>query len=140
VLSINAIKGVEFGAGFEGVSHPGSEFHDQIDYEGGRFKHLTNRAGGLTGGVTNGEPIDLRVAIKPISTMKKPMQSIDLRTKEKVEAHYERSDVCVVPAAGVIGEAVVALVLAEAFVEKFGGDSMAEMERNHRAYIESIGL
>ncbi len=138
VLSINAIKGVEFGAGFEGAARPGSEFHDQIDYADGRFRHLTNRAGGLTGGVTNGEPIDLRVAIKPISTMKKPMQSIDLNTKEKVEAHYERSDVCVVPAAGVIGEAVVALTIADAFLEKFGGDSMSELERNYRSYMESI--
>ncbi len=138
VLSINAIKGVEFGAGFEGAARPGSEFHDQIDYADGRFRHLTNRAGGLTGGVTNGEPIDLRVAIKPISTMKKPMPSIDLNTKEKVEAHYERSDVCVVPAAGVIGEAVVALTLADAFLEKFGGDSMVELERNYRSYTESI--
>ncbi len=138
VLSINAIKGVEFGAGFEGAARPGSEFHDQIDYADGRFRHLTNRAGGLTGGVTNGEPIDLRVAIKPISTMKKPMQSIDLNTKEKVEAHYERSDVCVVPAAGVIGEAVVALTLADAFLEKFGGDSMVELERNYRSYMKSI--
>ena len=138
VLSINAVKGVEFGAGFEGASRPGSDFHDEIDYRDGRLKHLTNRAGGLTGGVTNGEPIDLRIAIKPISTMKKPMRSIDLNTKEKTEAHYERSDVCVVPAAGVIGEAVVALVVAEAFVEKFGGDSMAEVERNYRSYMESI--
>jgi len=138
VLSINAIKGVEFGAGFEGAARPGSEFHDQIDYADGRFRHLTNRAGGLTGGVTNGEPIDLRVAIKPISTMKKPMQSIDLNTKEKVEAHYERSDVCVVPAAGVIGEAVVALTLVDAFLEKFGGDSMPELERNYHSYMESI--
>ena len=138
VLSINAIKGVEFGAGFEGAARPGSEFHDQIDYADGRFRHLTNRAGGLTGGVTNGEPIDLRVAIKPISTMKKPMQSIDLKTKEKVEAHYERSDGCVVPAAGVIGEAVVALTLTDAFLEKFGGDSMEELERNYRSYMESI--
>lgn len=138
VLSINAIKAVEFGAGFEGAGRRGSEFHDQIDYQGGRFRHLTNRAGGLTGGVTNGEPIDLRVAIKPISTMKKPMQSIDLKTKEKTEAHYERSDVCVVPAAGVIGEAVVALTLADAFLEKFGGDSMSELERNYRSYMETI--
>jgi len=140
ILSINAIKGVEFGAGFEGAARRGSQFHDQIDYVGGRFKHLTNRAGGLTGGVTNGEPIDLRVAIKPISTMKKPMPSIDLKTKEKVEAHYERSDVCVVPAAGVIGEAMVALTLADAFLEKFGGDSMIEIKRNHRGYLDSIGL
>jgi chorismate synthase len=139
ILSVNAIKGVEFGAGFEGATFRGSQFHDEIEYRGGRFRHLTNRAGGLTGGVTNGEPIDLRVAIKPISTMKKPMQSVDLKSKEKVEAHYERSDVCVVPAAGVIGEAVVALTLAEAFLEKFGGDSMAEIERNHRGFLESIG-
>jgi chorismate synthase len=139
MLSINAIKGVEFGAGFEGAGRPGSEFHDEIAYEDGRFRHLTNRAGGLTGGVTNGEPIDLRAAIKPISTMLKPMPSIDLRSKEKVEAHYERSDVCVVPAAGVIGEAMVALVLAPAFMEKFGGDSVEEMQRNHRSYLELIG-
>src|SRR6266851_9062716 len=139
ILSINAIKGVEFGAGFLGAARHGSDFHDQIEYEGGRFRHLTNRAGGLTGGMTNGEPIDLRAAIKPISTMKKPMWSVDLVTKEPVEAHYERSDVCVVPAAGVIGEAVVALTLAEAFLEKFGGDSMPELERNHRSYLESIG-
>jgi len=138
VLSINAIKGVEFGAGFEGVSRRGSQFHDEIEFQEGRFRHLTNRAGGLTGGVTNGEPIDLRVAIKPISTMKKPLSSVDLNTHEKVEAHYERSDVCVVPAAGVIGEAVVALTLADAFMEKFGGDSMAEVERNHRSYMESL--
>jgi chorismate synthase len=140
VLSINAIKAVEFGAGFEGAARRGSQFHDEIAYEGGRFRHLTNRAGGLTGGVTNGEPVDLRVAIKPISTMKKPMWSVDLVTKARTEAHYERSDVCVVPAAGVIGEAVVALTLAEAFLEKFGGDSMIEIERNHRSYVESIGL
>src|SRR5438445_472143 len=138
VMSINAIKAVEFGAGFEGAARRGSEFHDQIDYQEGRFRHLTNRAGGITGGVTNGEPIDLRVAITPIATMKKPMQSIDLKTKEKTEAHYERSDVCVVPAAGVIGEAVVALTLAEAFLEKFGGDSMVELERNYRSFMESI--
>jgi chorismate synthase len=138
ILSINAIKGVEFGAGFEGAARPGSQFHDEIDYREGKFRHLTNRAGGLTGGVTNGEPIDLRVAIKPISTMKTPLPSIDLITKEKVQAHYERSDVCVVPAAGVIGEAVVALTLADAFLEKFGGDSMSEIERNHRGYLDSL--
>jgi chorismate synthase len=138
ILSINAIKGVEFGAGFEGVSRPGSQFHDEIEFSDGGFHHLTNRAGGVTGGMTNGEPIDLRVAIKPISTMKNPLPSVDLNTKEKVQAHYERSDVCVVPAAGVIGEAMVALTLAEAFLEKFGGDSMAEVERNYRGYMESL--
>ena len=139
VLSINAIKAVEFGAGFEGAARPGSQFHDEIDYQDGKFRHRTNRAGGLTGGVTNGEPIDMRVAIKPISTMKTPLPSIDLNTKEKVQAHYERSDVCVVPAAGVIGEAVVALTLADAFLEKFGGDSMPELERNYRSYVETLG-
>jgi chorismate synthase len=138
VLSINAIKAVEFGAGFEGAARRGSQFHDEIDYQDGRFTHRTNRAGGITGGVSNGEPIDLRVAIKPISTMKTPLPSIDLITKEKVQAHYERSDVCVVPAAGVIGEAVVALTLADAFLEKFGGDSMPELERNYRGYIDSL--
>ncbi len=138
VLSINAVKGVEFGAGFEGVSRRGSKFHDEIEYSEGAFHHLTNRAGGLTGGMTNGEPIDLRIAIKPISTMKNPLPSVDLNTKEKVQAHYERSDVCVVPAAGVIGEAVVAMTLADAFLEKFGGDSMAEVERNYRSYMETL--
>jgi len=140
ILSINAVKGVEFGAGFEGAARPGSAFHDEIDYQEGRFRHLSNRAGGLTGGVTNGEPLDLRVAIKPISTMKKPMRSVDLVSRERVDAHYERSDVCVVPAAGVIGESMVALTLADAFLEKFGGDSVAELERNLRGYLASIGL
>lgn len=139
ILSINAVKGVEFGAGFEGSSRPGSAFHDEIDFTEGRFRHLTNRAGGLTGGVTNGEPIDLRAAIKPISTLKKPLRSVDLATRQRVDAHYERSDVCVVPAAGVIGEAMAALTLADALLEKFGGDSMAEVERNLRGYVESIG-
>ena len=138
ILSINAVKGVEFGAGFEGSGRPGSDFHDQIDFDGGRFRHMTNRAGGLTGGMTNGEPLDLRAALKPISTMKKPMQSVDLASKARVEAHYERSDVCVVPAAGVIGEAMVALTLAEDFLEKFGGDSIGEIDRNLRGYLESI--
>jgi chorismate synthase len=140
ILSINAVKGVEFGAGFEGAARPGSAFHDEIDFSEGRFRHLSNRAGGLTGGVTNGEPLDLRAALKPISTMKKPMRSVDLATRERVEAHYERSDVCVAPAAGVVGEAMVCLTLADAFLEKFGGDSVAEMERNVRGYLASIGL
>jgi len=140
ILSINAVKGVEFGAGFEGAARPGSAFHDEIDYREGRFRHLSNRAGGLTGGVTNGEPLDLRAALKPISTMKKPMRSVDLVTRERVDAHYERSDVCVAPAAGVVGEAMVALTLADAFLEKFGGDSVPEVERNVRGYLASIGL
>jgi chorismate synthase len=138
MMSINAIKGVEFGAGFAGAARPGSEFHDEITYEGARFRHLSNRAGGLTGGTTNGEPIDLRAAIKPIATMKTPMRSVDLVSKEPVKAHYERSDVCVVPAAGVIGEAMVALELAGAFLEKFGGDSVSEIERNFQGYLGTL--
>jgi chorismate synthase len=138
IVSINAVKGVDFGAGFDGAHRPGSQFHDEIEHSDGHYRHLTNRAGGITGGMTNGEPLDLRVALKPISTMKKPLQSVDLRSKEKVEAHYERSDVCVVPAAGVIGEAMVALTLADAFLEKFGGDSVAEIARNHRSFLDSI--
>jgi chorismate synthase len=139
IMSVNAIKGVEFGAGFEGSARPGSDFHDEIAYEGGRFRHLTNRAGGITGGTSNGEPIDLRVAIKPISTLKQPLQSVDLGTKEPIQAHYERSDVCVVPAAGVIGEAMVALTLADALLEKFGGDSLAEVRRNLAGYLDAMG-
>jgi chorismate synthase len=139
IMSINAIKGVEFGAGFEGSARAGSDFHDQITHEDGRFRHLTNRAGGLTGGTTNGEPVDLRAAIKPISTMKTPMRSVDLVTKEEVKAHYERSDVCVVPAAGVIGEAMVALTLADALLEKFGGDSVGEVQRNLAGYLDALG-
>ncbi|MGH7883785.1 MAG: chorismate synthase [Candidatus Dormibacteraceae bacterium] len=138
MMSIHAVKGVEVGAGFAGAAWPGSKFHDQITYQEGNFHHLSNRAGGLTGGISNGEPIDLRLALKPISTMKTPLQSVDLQTKEPVRAHYERSDICVVPAAGVIGEAMLALVLAEAFLEKFGGDSMGEIERNLKGYREAI--
>jgi chorismate synthase len=138
VMSINAVKGVAIGAGFEGVARPGRDFHDQIDWSEGRFSHLSNNAGGITGGMTNGEPVDVRAAIKPISTMRTPLPSVDLVTKEHVQAHYERSDVCVVHAAGVIGEAMVALVLAEAFLEKFGGDSIEEIDRNLKGYLEQI--
>ena len=139
LVSINAAKGVDFGAGFEGVAWPGSQFHDEITFADGAFRHRSNNAGGITGGMTNGEPLEVRVAMKPISTMLTPLRSVDLVTKEPVEAHYERSDVCVVPAAGVIGEAMVALTLAGAFLEKFGGDSMAEVERNYRGYMETVG-
>ena len=138
VMSINAVKGVEIGIGFDGVGRSGREFHDQIDWREGRFAHLSNNAGGITGGMTNGEPVDVRAAVKPISTMRRPLPSVDLVTKEHVQAHYERSDVCVVHAAGVIGEAMVALVLADAFLEKFGGDSIAEIERNFEGYRQQV--
>jgi chorismate synthase len=138
MMSIQAIKGVEIGLGFEGARRFGFETHDEIFYEEGRFVRATNRAGGLEGGMSNGEPIVIRGAMKPIATQYAPMASVDLRTKEPFSASVERSDICSVPAAGVIGEAVVAFELARACREKFGGDSLEEMLRNYHAYITSI--
>src|SRR5690349_1258279 len=131
VMSINIVKGVELGLGFEQTRRFGSEGHDVIEGrgEGGRWVHRSNNAGGLTGGVSNGEPIVVRGAVKPISTLARPLPSADLLTGNAVEkAHYERSDISVVPAAGVVGEAMVALTLAAAILEKLGGDSMAEVK------------
>ena len=141
MLSINAVKGVEIGAGFSVANLPGSQVHDIIEPDAKRrWQHATNRAGGIEGGMSNGEPIIVRTAVKPIPTMSKPLPSVDLRTGEKVEAHFERSDICVVPAAGVIGEAMLAIVLAEAVLEKFGGDHIDETLRNYRGYLKSIYL
>ena len=140
MMSINAIKGVEIGAGFDEASLPGSQVQDIIELGARRsWRHPTNRAGGIEGGMSNGEPIIVRAAVKPIPTMSKPLPSVDLRTGEKVEAHFERSDICVVPAAGVIGEAMLAIVLAEAVLEKFGGDHIDETLRNYQGYLKSIG-
>ena len=140
MMSINAVKGVEIGAGFNEASLPGSQVQDIIELGAkGSWRHVTNRAGGIEGGMSNGEPIVVRAAVKPIPTMSKPLPSVDLRTGENVEAHFERSDVCVVPAAGVIGEAMLAIILAEAMLEKFGGDHIKETLRNYRGYLESIG-
>ena len=138
VMSIQAIKGVEIGLGFEGTRRFGFETHDEIFYEDGRFVRRTNRAGGLEGGMSNGEPIVIRGAMKPISTQYAPMASVDLLTKKPFKASVERSDICSVPAAGVIGEAVVAFEIARAFREKFGGDSLEEMTRNYHGYLNSI--
>lgn len=140
VMSIQAMKGVEIGSGFGVANKPGSEVHDEIFWgpKGGFFRK-TNHAGGIEGGMSNGEPIVVRAAVKPIPTMSQPLPSVDLRTGEKVEAHFERSDVCVVPAAGVIGEAMLAIILAEAVLEKFGGDHIDETLRNYRGYLKSIG-
>jgi chorismate synthase len=141
MVSINAVKGVEVGAGFNVANLPGSQIHDIIELDAKHgWRHATNRAGGIEGGMSNGEPIIVRVAVKPIPTMSKPLPSVDLRTGEKVEAHFERSDICVVPAAGVIGEAMLAIVLAEAILEKFGGDHIDETLRNYRGYLKSIYL
>jgi chorismate synthase len=136
LMSIQAMKGVEIGLGFEAARRFGSEVHDDIYYDHGRkvFVRKTNNAGGLEGGITNGEPIVLRVAMKPISTLYSPKKSVDIETKESFDATVERSDICTVPAAGVVGEAVVAFEMANAMIEKFGGDSLEEMKRNFDAY------
>lgn len=137
LMSINSVKGVEVGEGFGGAAMQGSAFHDVVAEGAANWERLSNHAGGIEGGTSNGEPILLRCAAKPIPTLMKPLPSVDLLTKEPVSAAIERSDVCVVPAAGVVGEAMVALVLADAFLEKFGGDSVAEIERNYRGYVGS---
>jgi chorismate synthase len=127
LLSIHAMKGVEVGEAFANARKPGTQVHDEIAKQDGRLIRKTNRAGGLEGGMTNGEPIVLRVAMKPISTTLNPLMSVNLATGEETANRYERSDFCAVPRAGVIGEAMVSLVLADALLEKLGGDSIAEM-------------
>jgi chorismate synthase len=137
-LSIPSIKGVEIGDGFAEAARRGSTVHDVIDHDARRgWSRRTNNAGGTEGGVSNGAPLVVRCAAKPISTLIKPLPSVDLVTKEESPAHVERSDVCVVPAAGVVGEAMAALVLADAFRQKFGGDSMDEVRRNYEGYVAS---
>jgi len=140
VMSIPAVKAVSIGAGIEASSLPGSEVHDEIAYnnETKDFIRDTNRAGGLEGGVTNGEELRVRGHLKPLSTLRRPLRSVDIDTKQEQSAAFERSDITAVPAAGVIGEAMVALVLAEAMREKFGGDSMGEMRRNFEGYREQL--
>jgi chorismate synthase len=141
VMSINIVKGVEIGLGFEQTRRLGSEVHDVIEgrTDDGAWAHRSNNAGGLTGGVSNGQPIVVRGAVKPISTLARPLPSADLRTGQAVEsAHYERSDISVVPAAGVVGEAMVMLTLADFVLEKFGGDSIAETRDNLERYRERI--
>jgi chorismate synthase len=135
VMSINAIKGVEIGEGFQEARLPGSSAHDEIFYDPRRgFYRGTNRAGGTEGGMTTGDPLVVRVAMKPLSTLRSPLASVDIVTKERVEAAVVRSDVTAVPAAGVIGEAMVAFILADAMVEKFGGDSLDQMRAAYEAH------
>ncbi|HET7265288.1 MAG TPA: chorismate synthase [bacterium] len=139
MMSINAMKGVEIGRGFEEARLPGSSAHDEILYEGGRgFYRRTNQSGGTEGGMTTGEPLVVRVAMKPLSTLRSPLASVDIVTKERVEAAVVRSDVTAVPAAGVIGEAMAALVLADAMLEKFGGDSLDQMRVAYDAHREWV--
>ncbi len=140
VVSIQAVKGVEIGFASAGARAFGSKVQDTIGYDGAarRFTRGANRAGGLEGGMTNGQDIVVRGLLKPISTLRRPLESVDLVTREPSRAAYERSDVCVVPAAGVVGEAMVALVLARAMLEKFGGDSLGETRRNFEGYLEQV--
>jgi chorismate synthase len=136
MMSIPSAKGVEIGSGFLSSSQYGSQVHDVIRRsEHGEWQRLSNNAGGIEGGISNGEPIVVRVGVKPIASLAHPLPTVDIRSGQNVaEGRYERSDVCVVPAAGVVGEAMLAIVLAEAWVEKFGGDSLAEMRANVEAY------
>ncbi len=136
IMSIQAVKAVEIGVGTEGARLAGSKFHDEIGYnkERGQFTRLTNRAGGLEGGMSNGEEIRIRGYLKPISTLRKALQSVDIDTKEVSLAAFERSDITAVPAAGVIGEAAVAIILADAMRRKFAGDSLTEMQQNFFNY------
>ncbi len=133
VMSIHAIKGVEIGLGFEAARRPGSQVHDPF-YPG--FRRETNRAGGLEGGMTNGQPLILRAAMKPIPTLIHPLPSVHLDTGEAVSAHFERSDVCAVPAAGVVAEAMVRWVLADVLLDKVGGDSLAELQDHYRTLYQ----
>ncbi|MCH7699537.1 MAG: chorismate synthase [Chloroflexi bacterium] len=141
-MSINAVKGVEIGIGFSGAVLRGSQVHDvilPIDQWGERrWRRATNRMGGTEGGMTNGEDLVVRIALKPIATLPRSLPSVDLHTGEEIPAHYERSDVAVAPAAGVIGEAMLAIVLADACLEKFGGDHIDETLRNYKAYLKTL--
>jgi chorismate synthase len=140
IVSMQAVKGVEIGEAEEGSQSFGSKVQDTIHYqkEERRFFRGDNRAGGIEGGMTNGQDLRVRGFLKPISTLRRPLESVDLVTRDAALAAYERSDVCVVPAAGVIGEAMVAIVLAGAFVEKFGGDSLCETKRNYTGYMAQV--
>lgn len=143
MMSIQAVKGVEIGMGFDAARHTGADVHDEIDGARGvrltgNVKRRTNRAGGLEGGITTGEPVVVRVAMKPISTLMRPLATIDVKTGESADAVAERSDVTAVPAMGVIAEGMLALVLADAFLEKFGGDSLAETKHNYDGYLSHV--
>jgi chorismate synthase len=139
LMGIQAIKGVEVGDGFETARRRGSEAHDEIAVgESGLVERLTDRAGGIEGGMSNGEIIRVRAAMKPISTVPRALKTIDVSTGEEAKAHHQRSDVCAVPAAGVVAEAMVALTIANAVLEKFGGDSVSETLRNMNSYLENI--
>ncbi len=140
LMSLQAVKGVEFGWGFRAARVRGSELHDEIGYDAAekRFTRFSNNSGGTEGGMSTGEPLRVRVAFKPLSTLMRPLRSVDIRTKAEAVGAIERSDVCAIPAAAVIAETVVAFELADAFVEKFGGDSLVEIMRNYQGYLGQV--
>ncbi len=139
LMSIQAIKGVEVGLGFGVAELPGSRVHDELFFGAGEgFTRGTNNAGGIEGGMTNGEPVVVRAAMKPLSTLPTPLASVDMQTKQPVKAHFERSDVCAVPAAAIVGEAMVSLALTAVVLEKFGGDSIEEFQRNVDSYLADV--
>ncbi|MFZ3475554.1 MULTISPECIES: chorismate synthase [unclassified Streptomyces] len=140
LMGIQAIKGVEFGDGFGLARVPGSLAHDEIERGEDGIRRRTARSGGVEGGMTTGEPLRVRAAMKPIATVPRALATIDVATGEPAAAHHQRSDVCAVPAAAVVAEAMTALVLAHAALEKFGGDSLAETSRNHRGYLENLAV
>ncbi|MET9271794.1 chorismate synthase [Kribbella sp. NPDC003557] len=138
LMGIQAIKGVELGDGFELARTPGSQAHDEIVAEDGTVRRTSGRSGGTEGGMSTGETLRVRAAMKPIATVPRALRTIDTATGEAAAAHHQRSDVCAVPAAGIVAEAMVALVLAEVSLEKFGGDSVAETARNHQSYLANL--
>jgi chorismate synthase len=138
LMSIQSVKGVEVGDGFASAARPGSKAHDEIVIRDGAIGRATARAGGIEGGMSTGQPIRLRAAMKPFSTVPRPLATVDLATRRPAQAIKQRTDVCAVPAGGVVGEAVVAFELANAMLEKFGGDSLSETRRNLDGYLETL--
>jgi chorismate synthase len=138
IMSIPSVKAVEIGQGIANASRPGSKAHDKITTRDGKLSRSSNRAGGIEGGVTNGQPIIIRGYAKPISSLRTPLPSVNIHTGEKTTAPYVRSDICVVPAIGVIAEAMISWVLADAFIEKFGGDSIPEMHNNLKSFMSGL--
>jgi chorismate synthase len=138
LMGIQAIKGVELGDGFELARTRGSAAHDEIENTPEGVRRRSGRSGGTEGGISTGEALRVRAAMKPISTVPRPLATVDVTTGEEAKAINQRSDVCAVPAAGIVAEAMVALVLADAALEKFGGDSLAETARNHRSYLDAL--
>lgn len=133
MMSVNAFKGIEIGDGFGGADKFGSEVHDEIGHDGEKFTRYSNNAGGIEGGMSNAQPIVLRMVMKPIPTLIKPLRSVDIHSKEEKDAHKERTDSCAVPAASIIAESMLCFVLADALLEKFGGDSMAQLKTHMEA-------